>query len=176
MRRLLVLFNTEFITSRIRFYAHLCEHEMPLIDRIDLALQRAGLTRSDLAHALNLSLPAISRLGRRPGSSMKPDNVAHAAKALRCDLYWLCTGEGGEYVPEASPEHEHSCLAREIASWVDAMPDRDRDRVFALVYQMTRGNWPAFPDAQPLNGSHAPAQPPTLSHPLRATRQRRPKP
>lgn len=115
-----------------------------LIDRIDLALHKAGKSRGDLAEGLGLSVQAISNLKRRPGSTMRPEHVAKAARWLRCDIYWLCTGEG-KYGPEGqSPTH--SLIAIEVAKWLDAMSEPDRMRAFALIYQMTKGNWPVMPE------------------------------
>lgn len=78
---------------------------------------------------------------------MKLENVAHAARALKCDLYWLCTGEGGHYVP--SKEEGHSFFASEVARLLDAMPPRERERAFVLVYSMSKGAWPELPPDHP---------------------------
>lgn len=134
---------------------------MRLIDRIDIALKASGGTRATLADSLGMAANSFHRLGRRPGSTMRCENVARIARELGCDLYWLCTGEGGEYVP-ACTKHEHSLLARDIAGWIDRMDDASRWRAFALVYQMTQGNWPVFPgELAPLEGS-TPVLPPML--------------
>jgi hypothetical protein len=146
---------------------------MRLIDRIDIALKAAGSTRAILAENLGLTAQSFHRLARREGSTMRCENVARVARELHCDLYWLCTGEGGEYVPE-SHKHEHSLLARDVAGWLDAMPDHDRWRAFALVYQMTRGNWPEFPAAQLLPDTCAPEHPPMSSHPAKTPPQKHP--
>lgn len=50
------------------------------------------------------------------------------------------------------PEHAEktqSFLAQEIARWVDEMSEADRHRAFAIVYQMSKGNWPHYSDGEP---------------------------
>ncbi len=115
------------------------EGHMRLIDRIDEALLKAGKSRGDLAAALGLSTQAISNLKRRPRSTLRPENVARAARWLRCDIYWLCTGEG-KYAPDGARTEQFSFIATEVARWLDAMPDDERARVFTLLYEvMKRG-------------------------------------
>lgn len=137
---------------------------MSLINRIDIALQRAGKTRSNLAEALGMTAQSITNLQRRPGSTMRCENVARAARYLHADVYWLCTGEGGEYVPEVS-EPEYSLLARDMAQWLDAMSDADRWKAFGMLYQMSRGHWPVFPVEPPPRDSSAPVFAPSPSRP-----------
>jgi transcriptional regulator with XRE-family HTH domain len=117
---------------------------MNLIERIDIALERAGKTRGDLAGALGISVQAISNMKRRAGATLRPENCARAARFLRCDLYWLCTGEGGAYVPEL----EQSLLVRDVATWLDEMPEEERAKAFVIMYCMKRGNWPKVPDGR----------------------------
>lgn len=110
---------------------------MNLLERIDLALQHARASRGDLAKAIDVSTQAISNLKRRPGSTMRPEHVARAARFLRCDLYWLCTGEPSEYVPErtqsnALPWGYHAC---EVARWVESLPQSEQERAFARIYK-----------------------------------------
>lgn len=111
---------------------------MNLLERIDLALSRAGKSRGQLAHAIDLSTQAISNLKRRPGSTLKPENVARAARFMQCDLYWLCTGDPPEYVPEKAPAPAWGFLASEVASWMDALPEHEQHRAFALIWQLFR--------------------------------------
>jgi transcriptional regulator with XRE-family HTH domain len=105
---------------------------MRLIDRIDLALQQARKSRHDLADAIGVSTQAISNLKRRPGSTLRPENVAKAARFLACDLYWLCTGEPEEYQPE---QPRWGFLATEIANHLDALPADRQQVLFAVMYQ-----------------------------------------
>jgi hypothetical protein len=117
---------------------------MTLLERIDMALQHARKTRGELADGIGISTQAISNLKRRPGSTLRPENVARAAVYLGCDIYWLCTGEGGKYKPhEAGPVH--SLIAMEVAKWLDEMSEADRHKAFSLIYQMHKGNWPSMP-------------------------------
>jgi hypothetical protein len=128
------------------------------------------MSRQHLADKAGLTRQAFVKLQRSPGSSMRPENVARVARHLRCDLYWLCTGEGGEYIAEHIA-HEHSLLARDIAGWIDAMPDEDRNRAFALIYQMTCGRWPSFPASLLHHGNSQHDGSPTSSRPSVATHQ-----
>lgn len=137
---------------------------MTLIERIDIALQHAGKSRAHLAQAIGLTPAAFTNLQRRPGSRMEPQNVARVARYLRADIYWMCTGEGGEYVPEVS-EPEFSLLARDAAAWLDAMSDDDRWKAFGMLNLMTRGHWPVFHAVPAQRGNCAPDVSPTSSHP-----------
>jgi transcriptional regulator with XRE-family HTH domain len=129
------------------------------LERIDIALTEAGKTRHELADEIGVARQAIYRLARRPGSSLKPENLAHVSRALHCDLYWLCTGEGGHYVP-TTPNPGFSFLAAECARLLDQMPESNRDRAFVVIYQMSRGTWPVMPANPPrppnpgLDGKH----------------------
>ena len=118
---------------------------MNLLERIDLALRQVGKSRGQLAEAIDLSTQAISNLKRRPGSTLRPENVAKAAKWMGCDLYWLCTGEGPEYVPAAKA---YGFLACEVAAWMDSLPEAEQHRAFALIYQVFKeGHHVAAPPA-----------------------------
>lgn len=125
-----------------------------LHERIEIALAKSGLSKQDLAAAIKVSRQAIHGLSRRPGSTMKPEHIAHAAKALHCDLYWLCTGEGGRYVP-AQKSAGYTYFATEAARMLDDLPPVDRERAFLVVYQLCHGRWPvsfnanASPEAPP---------------------------
>lgn len=121
---------------------------MNLLDRIDLALQHARKSRGELAEALDVSVQAISNLKRRPGSTLRPEKVAKAARWLHCDVYWLCTGEPNHYVPERS-EALYSQLAQEVAKWLDSMNEEERNRAFVLIYQMRSGKWPVLVEPEP---------------------------
>lgn len=110
--------------------------KMNLLERIDLALRQAGKSRGQLAAAIDLSTQAISNLKRRPGSTLRPENVAKAARFMHCDLYWLCTGEGAEYEPEKQCGPTWSFLACEVAAWMDSLPEPEQQRAFALIYQV----------------------------------------
>lgn len=116
------------------------------IERIDIALSKIGKSRHELANELGIARQAIYRLTRREGSSLTPENLAKASRALRCDLYWLCTGDGGHYVP-APPEPGFSFLATECARLMDQMSEADRDRAFVLVYEASKGHWPTMTNA-----------------------------
>ena len=111
---------------------------MKLIDRIDLALRHAGKSRSELATAIGLTTQAISNLKRREGSTLRPENVAKAARYMQCDLYWLCTGEGAEYEPARDCAPTWGFLACEIATWIDALPEDEQQRAFAVIFQVLR--------------------------------------
>ena len=134
---------------------------MKLIDRIDLALRQAGKSRSDLAHAIGLSTQAISNLKRRPGSTLRPENVAKAARFMHCDLYWLCTGDGAEYEPERA---QWGFLASEVAAMLDAMPEDEQQRAFAVIFQFLRAG--PMPTALAAHAEHA------APHHLGTARQR----
>lgn len=122
---------------------------MNLLERIDLALQHAGKSRGDLAEGIGVTTQAISNLKRRPGSELSLGHAAKAARWLKCDWYWLATGEGKYGPQKESAGPAFSFLAQEVAQWLDAMSDADRARAFSLIYQMTRGNWPSESGTKP---------------------------
>lgn len=133
---------------------------MKLIDRIDLALSHAGKSRGQLAEAIELSTQAISNLKRRPGSTLRPENVAKAARYMQCDLFWLCTGEGAAYEAAKPCGPAWGFLACEVAAWIDALPEAEQHRAFALVFQL-------------LKEGHVPTGLAPVSEPPRPTRQAR---
>lgn len=116
------------------------------IERIDIALSEAGKSRRELAADLGLTRQAIYRLTRREGSSLTAEHLAKASRVMRCDLYWLCTGEGGHYVA-APADTGFSSLATECARLMDQMDEKEKLRAFVLVYEGAKGNWPAVANA-----------------------------
>lgn len=117
---------------------------MNLIERIEEALQRAGKSRTGLASAIGLSRQAFTKLGKSPLNSMKPENVARAARYLHADIYWLCTGEGGQYVPEASPQ-EFSALTLECAQRLERLDVETRGYAYVVLALICRGERPVLP-------------------------------
>lgn len=111
-----------------------------VLQRLDIALEQARLSRHDLANAIGTSRQAIYGLARREGATMTPAHMAKAAKVLACDFYWLCTGEGGTYVPAAV---SFSFLAQEAAKLIDKMDPEAQAQAFAAVYRMSQGQWPS---------------------------------
>lgn len=112
---------------------------MTLLERIDLALQHVQLSRTELAAAIGVSRQAINNLKRRPTSSLRIENVAEAARVLRCDWYWLFTGKG-DYAPDV--QKMVSDIAWEVAKMVDELPAEQQVRVCALVFMASKGHWP----------------------------------
>lgn len=118
---------------------------MNLLERIDEALMRVGKSRTSLAKAIGLTRQSFNKLGKSPlTNSMKPENVARAARYLQCDIYWLCTGEGGAYIPETTP-HEFSALTLEIAARLDRMDVETRGYAYVVLALISRGERPVLP-------------------------------
>lgn len=111
---------------------------MNLLERIDLALQHARKSRGELAKSIGIQVQSISNLKRKPGSSMRPENLARAARWMKCDVYWLCTGEPEGYTPEVITHERFGVLASEVARWLDALPLAEQERAFARIYQVCR--------------------------------------
>lgn len=114
-----------------------------LIDRLDIAMKESGVSGPKLATALGIKPQSFTNLRRKPNGGMRAELLAHAANVLHCDLHWLCTGEGGDFVPARDVR---SRLAREVAAWLEEMSDDDRWRAYNLIIQIRRGYWPAFAD------------------------------
>lgn len=119
-----------------------------VIDRLDMAMMQVGVNGAELAHALGIKPQNLTNMRRKSGGSdgMRVGLIARAADFLRCDLRWLCTGEGGDYVPAGGVGGELSWLAQEVGRWIDDMEAGDRDRFAAIAWQITRGRWPTFDD------------------------------
>lgn len=109
-------------------------------ERIDIALSQAQLSKHGLADTIGVSRQAIYALSRRPKSTLSPEHLAKAARAMRCDLYWLCTGDGGQYVPAQT--EPFSYIATEAAKLLDGMCDVERERAFVVVFRLAQGQWP----------------------------------
>ena len=69
-------------------------------ERLAIALQNAGKSAADLAPVLRsstgemgVSKQAVHQALNGSTKSMTAENVARAARFLRCDFYWLATGE-----------------------------------------------------------------------------------
>jgi hypothetical protein len=110
---------------------------MNLLERIDIALQQARKSRGDLAEHIGVTVQHIQGLSRSSNRSLKPDAVAKAARFLNADVYWMCTGEGGRYVPDA--QANRSFIAQEVARWIDEMTEAEKHKVFAAVYAIRHG-------------------------------------
>lgn len=117
---------------------------MNLIERIDIALTHAGKSRTNLAQAIGLSRQAIANLEKSPLKNLKPENVARAARYLGADVYWLCTGEGGHYVPEHRPA-EFSGLTLECARRLDGLEPEVRSYAYVVLTLICRGERPVLP-------------------------------
>ena len=112
-----------------------------LIERIDLALERAGKTRGDLARALGVSVQSISNMKRKgPHAAMRTENVARAARFMGCDVYWLCTGEPDTYTPAP----QRSQLAQEAAAMIEQMDSDSQNSAFTKVYMVWRSRSKRF--------------------------------
>lgn len=61
-------------------------------ERLAIALQRAGKTPMELAHAMNVHDHTINALLRDPTKTMMTKNVARAATILGCNYGWLYNG------------------------------------------------------------------------------------
>lgn len=128
-----------------------------LTDRIDTALSHVGKTRTDLAEFLGISDQAMSRLRGSASATLKADNVAKAARFMGCDIYWLCTGEGGDYLPDPdAAQGEAAFMARAVMQIVLNMPEAERYKAFTVISLIANGQWPHAPLERPslLNGSH----------------------
>jgi transcriptional regulator with XRE-family HTH domain len=123
-----------------------------VLSRIDKALLRAGKSRQELADFMGISVSTFSKLARRPGSSMKPENLAQVARFTGADLYWLCTGEGGVYVAADSPLGGLTALALQCARELDSMAVDTRAYAavaLSLIAKGERGDFPSLPAPRP---------------------------
>lgn len=105
-------------------------------------MHEAKVSGPALAAHLGIKPQGLTNMRRKPNASMSALLIAHAAAFLRCDLYWLCTGEGGEYVAHKA----YRRASREAAEVLEGMSSDDAWKAYALVTQMARGFWPTFID------------------------------
>jgi hypothetical protein len=120
-----------------------------VIDRLDMAMLQVGVNGAELAHALGIKPQNLTNMRRKSGGSdgMRVGLIARAAEFLRCDLRWLCTGEGGDYVPAGGPG-ELSEFARDIAQWIDGLSPEKRAQFVMIAWDITRDRWPVVADEQ----------------------------
>jgi hypothetical protein len=119
-----------------------------VIDRLDKAMKVVGASGVQLAAAIGIKPQSLTNLRRKPKGGMRAELLAHAADFLRCDLRWLCTGEGGDYVPASDVRVDR--LAREVAEVMTAMNHSDRWKAYGMFNLMRRGYWPVFEEEPPL--------------------------
>lgn len=106
----------------------------------------AGVSGPKLAAAIGVKAQSFTNLRRKANGGMRAELLARAADVLRCDLRWLCTGEGGDYV---GAKEGYTRMASEVAAWIDAMNENDRLKAYAICVQMNRGYWPTFTSGEP---------------------------
>lgn len=134
------------------------------LDRLDIAIERAGKSRNALAQALGMTRQNISKLARSPSATLKPSDTAHAAKFLKADLYWLSTGEGGDYVPERDGD-PFSPLTMEMAQRIEELDVEARAYAYVILALVARGERPAFPSLPEPAGRKSRGGPPNGSRP-----------
>jgi hypothetical protein len=118
-------------------------NESRLIDRLDIAMRQAGVNGPALAEALGVSPQSLTNKRRKAtNAGMRPELLAQASMFLACDLHWLCTGEGGDYVPS------QTMSARLTRSFfvLRAMLDPEQSwRLDVMFHRMIDGEpWPTF--------------------------------
>ena len=75
-----------------------------LSSRLKLARQRASMTQAELASKVGMRQAEISKL--ESGSVARSSRIVELARALRCDPYWLSTGEGEPWGQPADQDME----------------------------------------------------------------------
>jgi transcriptional regulator with XRE-family HTH domain len=63
-------------------------------DRLQQALDRAGLSIAELAAALGVTYQAVRKVLKRESRAFSAENNDHAARAMRVSPSWLATGQG----------------------------------------------------------------------------------
>jgi hypothetical protein len=129
-----------------------------LIDRLDIAMQQARVSGPQLAAHLGIKPQSFTNLRRKANGGMRTELVAHAAEFLRCDLHWLSTGEGGDYVAAVD-------LRQRVASaFADMLLTFNYDQVldaFVAVNTWRQGSWPTFTAEPARAGKSRPTRAPT---------------
>ncbi|EMD1718679.1 XRE family transcriptional regulator [Providencia stuartii] len=69
-------------------------------DRLNYAMQKAGLSQAELAHAVGVSQPSIWKLAT--GASQSSRRSFEIAQALGVDPVWLTTGVGEPYQADSN--------------------------------------------------------------------------
>lgn len=121
--------------------------ESRLIDRLDKAMQVAKVSGPTLAAELDITPQSLTNMRRKANAGMRADLLARAAQFLGCDLYWLCTGEGGDYVPIGDVK---SLLRKNFDGWIDRLKVDDYWAGLVVAVKLFEGHWPTFePGAAP---------------------------
>jgi phage repressor protein C with HTH and peptisase S24 domain len=102
--------------------------------RVKTRRELLGLTQAQLASASGIKQSDISKIEN--GKIERPSGMAELARALRCDAYWLSTGEGRAELPATQP-----LFASE--GWTEYQPVRPGKFQFVwVVGQGAGGNLP----------------------------------
>jgi phage repressor protein C with HTH and peptisase S24 domain len=72
-----------------------------LAKRVRARREAFGFTQTQLANEAGLKQSDVSKL--ESGDMLQTTRMAQLARALRCDAYWLATGEGAMEGPETRP-------------------------------------------------------------------------
>jgi len=115
---------------------------MELGDRIRVAREAAGISKSELARRIGVHPSACIQWESREGTFPKLENLLHLAVLLDVRLEWLATGRGtmeyGSGAREERPgyaagEFRLTADERRLLSVYRALPPRQRKALFDLL-------------------------------------------
>lgn len=113
-----------------------------LIDRLDKAMREAQVSGPRLAAELGIKPQSFTNLRRKANGGMRAELLAVAARYLRCDLHWLCTGEGGDYVPKLDL---HQRIAEQYMALILRQDLAGLQRFIAWLPSLQQGFAPSWP-------------------------------
>jgi transcriptional regulator with XRE-family HTH domain len=106
-------------------------------ERLQVAMDAAGVSSSELARALGVSYQAIAKTLRGSTKSLTAQNNAAAAERLGVSTDWLATGHGRRRERPLSP------LALDLARAFDELPADRRGAMHAhLMYTIELATGP----------------------------------
>lgn len=106
---------------------------LSLAERLAWALERSPLTTmAELARAVGVSNGAVGQWFSGETEFIRPIYLFRAARALGVEAEWLGTGEG----PRTRLERAVPDVDRDICQLVDALPERARRPLLALLKEM----------------------------------------
>jgi transcriptional regulator with XRE-family HTH domain len=106
-------------------------------ERLQAALDRAGMTSKALAEAIGLSWQAIRKYKAGGSTEMYATNLFKSARVLQVNALWLATGEGPMVGGSGMAAFDQmiSAPALEVALTLDAIADPEARRIAYLEIQ-----------------------------------------
>lgn len=101
-----------------------------ITERLAIALERSGMSQSDLARRVRLTRGSVNGWLKGRAVNLRPPHLFAVADALNVEARWLATGEGPMERTALSPDQ--TTLIREYHT----LDTKEREAVSLLVHQI----------------------------------------